>query len=257
MNNSVSVFKTPAPVSYRIFYSLIGLLAALSALNVYLPQGFAPGELPGELPASEPAIALASAVIVLILYGGLGYIGMRLADSLEFAPVWNREISFRNRLLRPGIWGVGLGMSFILVDLWLGSLHQLGPLPHPPFPTSLVASISAAIGEEVIYRLFFITLLLWIVQKFSPLDQPGPGIFWTAALLSGVVFAAGHLPSVMMLFGIREITALPTLLIVEILALNTALSLVAAYYLREVGLLGPIMIHLSADLVWHVIWGAL
>ncbi len=255
MNDSFTVFKTPAPLSYRIFYLLIVVLAGLSALNVFLPQGWVTGDVPAGLPASDTIIALVNAVIVLILYGGLGYVGMKLSEKLDFAPLWNDQISLSRRLITPALWGIGLGVAFIFIDLWLGKYHQFGPLPHPPFPTSLVASASAAIGEEVIFRLFFITLIVWALRKALPADRWANVVFWSAAVLSGIIFAAGHLPSVMILLGLRDIAALPVVLIIELLVLNGSFSLVAAYFLKEVGLLGAVMTHFWLDVVWHVIWG--
>jgi len=44
----------------------------------------------------------------------------------------------------------------------LSRYHSLGNIPHPPFPTSLVASAIAGIGEEIIFRLFFISF--WVMS---------------------------------------------------------------------------------------------
>jgi hypothetical protein len=43
----------------------------------------------------------------------------------------------------------------------------------------------------------------------------------------------------------------------EIILLNGVLSLFAAYYFRTRGFLSAVSIHVAADLVWHVIRGAL
>jgi membrane protease YdiL (CAAX protease family) len=66
--------------------------------------------------------------------------------------------------------GLVMGLFFILVDTLLSPLRRIGPLPHPPFPTSVVASIAAGIGEELLFRLFFISFWVWFNVSFV---QPG------------------------------------------------------------------------------------
>jgi len=110
-------------------------LSLLSAVNIFLPQGaFLP--LQG-LPASKPVLALLNAGLVSILYGGLGFIGLRLSQKLGFAEIWDPKVSNRERFFVPALTGVGLGIFLIiLADAVLSRFHTLGPLPHPPFPTS-------------------------------------------------------------------------------------------------------------------------
>jgi len=72
--------------SVGIYILLILLLAVLGALNVFLPQGSFAATLPEQqLPASKPIMALATAGIMLIVYGGLGLLGLQLAQRLGFS----------------------------------------------------------------------------------------------------------------------------------------------------------------------------
>lgn len=143
--------------SMSIYVGLIIVLAALGAMNVFLPQGSFTAAVPEQqLPASKPVMALVTAGILLIVYGGLGFLGLQLSQKLGFPALWEPAISNRQRFLIPAVVGVGLGLFFIAADVFLQQWHPLGGLPHPPFPTSIVASAVAGIGEEVIFRLFFI-----------------------------------------------------------------------------------------------------
>ena len=70
-------------LSLKIYIGLIITLAILAAIYVFLPQGaFLPTQ---TLPASKPVLALANAAIMLILYGGLGFLGLKLSSKLDFA----------------------------------------------------------------------------------------------------------------------------------------------------------------------------
>jgi hypothetical protein len=241
--------------SIKIYIGLIVTLAFLAAANVFMPQGtLVPTQ---ELPTSKPVFALAVASIMLLVYGGLGFLGMVLSQKIGFAPLWSTTNAVRQRLLIPGLIGATLGMFFILADSFLSKFHTLGAIPHPPFPTSIVASASAGIGEEVIFRLFFISFWVWLVSSVILGRKWQNQIFRIVTVASALAFAFAHIPSVMFLFGLKTIGDIPLALMSEIILLNGLLSIVTAYYFKTYGLLAAVSIHFWADVVWHVIWGAL
>lgn len=242
-------------ISTKIYLGLIITLAILIAFNVFLPRGaFLPTQ---DLPAPRPVLAFVNAIIILILYGGLGLVGLKLSQRLGFANLWDTKISKKQRFLIPALIGIGIGIFFILTDAILGQLHTLGRLPHPPFPTSLVASAVAGIGEEIIFRLFFISFWLWLISSVILKGRWQNQIFWIVAVFSALAFGFGHMPSVMLLFGLKGIGEIPPTLMSEIILLNGVLSLFAAHYFRKFGFLAPVAIHFWTDVVWHVLWGAI
>lgn len=244
--------------SFKIYFGLVVALAFFAAINVFLPQGdFLPLLPEEEFAVSKQVLALVNAATMLILYGGLGFIGLKLSQKLGFLELWDYNISNRQRFLIPAVIGVGLGIFFIIVDVIFSQFHVLGPLPHPPFPTSLVASITAAIGEEIIFRLFLISFCVWLISHMLLKKRWQDQVFWIATIISALAFSFGHIPSVMLLFGMERIGEIPLPLLFEIFLLNGALSIFAAYYFRKFGFLAPVGIHFWADVVWHVIWGAI
>jgi hypothetical protein len=243
-------------LSIKIYIALIITLAVLAAINVYLPQGpFLPTSPEQELPAPKPVIALVNACIMLVLYGGLGFLGLKLSQKLGFPDLWDSKVSNRQRFLIPALIGVSLGVFFILADVALSQFHTLEPLPHPPFPTSLVASATAGIGEEIMFRLFFISFWVWLISYVILRKRWLNYIFGMVAIFSALAFALGHIPSVMLALGLKEVNEIPFALMSEIMLLNGALSLFAAHYFRRFGFLAPVGIHFWADVIWHVIWG--
>lgn len=241
--------------SVKIYVGLIVTLAFLAATNVFMPQGaLVPIQ---ELPAQKPVFALVVASIMLLVYGGLGLLGLMLSQKIGFADLWSTTISMRQRLLIPALIGATLGVFFVFADAILSKFHTLGPIPHPPFPTSLVASASAAIGEEVIFRLFFVSFWVWLVSNVILKRKWQNQIFWIVAVGSAFAFAMAHIPSIMFLFGLKTVGNIPVALMSEIVLLNGVLSIVAAYYFKTCGFLSAVSIHFWADVVWHVIWGAL
>jgi membrane protease YdiL (CAAX protease family) len=247
--------------STSTYIALIIILAALGAANVFLPQGSFVRTLPEQqLPAPKPVMALATAGLMLIVYGGLGFVGLQLSRKLGFPDLWDPAVSNRHRLLIPALAGAGTGVFFIVADTVLRQLHTLGPLPHPPFPTSIVASVVAGIGEETIFRLFFIPFWVWLISIIFlkgrwQTNARASWVFWVVAVVSALAFALGHLPSVMAALGLEKVDQVPMALMVEMLLLNGALSLLAAHYLRRYGFLATVSVHFWTDVVWHVIWG--
>ena len=245
-------------LSIKIYVGLVIVLAILAAANLFLPQGnFLPSMSESDLPASRPVLALANAAIMLVIYGGLGFLGMTLGKKLGFADIWDSSITNKQRLWTPTLAGIGIGIFFILIDVIFSQFHSFGPLPHPPFPTSLVASVTAGIGEEIIFRLFFVSFWVWLISKVILRGKYQNQVFWTIAVVSALSFAAGHVPSVMALLGINTIHDLPILVLGEIILLNGVLSLFAACFLEKFGFLAAVGVHFWTDVIWHVIWGAL
>ena len=245
-------------LSIKIYIGLIITLAILAAINVFLPQGsFLPILPEQELPAPKPVLALVNAAIMLILYGGLGFLGLKLSQKLGYADIWDTKISKRQRFLIPALIGIGIGIFFILADAILSQFHTLGAFPHPPFPTSLVTSASAGIGEELIFRLFFISFWVWLISYVILKNRWQNQIFWIVTIFSALAFAAGHIPSVMILLGLNTVNEIPLALMSEIILLNGVVSLFAAYYFRKFGFLAAVGIHFWTDVVWHVVWGVI
>jgi len=240
-------------LSTRIYISLIIILAVLAGISVFLPIS----ELLSsqELPISKPVIAIANAGIILIVYGGLGFIGLILSQKLGFANIWDPNISNGQRFLIPALIGICLGIFLILADMIFSRFHDLGAFPHPPFSASLVASATAGIGEEVIFRLFFISFWVWLISYVILKNKWQNLIFWIITIISAFAFAMGHIPSVILLFNFNSFTDFPPALLSEIILLNGVFSLFAAYYFRKYGFLAAVGIHFWADVVWHVIWG--
>lgn len=241
--------------STKTYWGLVLTLAFFTGVSVFfLSSQLLPLQ---EMPAPTSLIALANIATVLIAYGGLGYLGLRLSHKIGFPDIWDEGVTNRQRFLVPAVVGVMVGLFFILVDLLAGQFHSLGALPHPDFPLSLVASITAAIGEEIIFRLFFIPfwlwLIAWVILKQRFFDQ----LFWIISLISAGLFAVGHIPSVMALLGLQSVAQIPPVILGEMFLLNGALSLAAAYYFRKYGFLAAVGIHFWTDIVWHVIYGSI
>jgi len=243
--------------STKTFLLLIMIYAVIAGIMVYLPQGSSTAAVPPQtFPLPKPVMALVAGLIVLVSYGGLGLLGLFLSKKLGFAEIWQAGVTNRQRFLIPGLVGAVLGVFIIVGDLIFSRFNPFGALPHPPFPTSILASLAAGIGEEAIFRLFFIAFWTWLISYVILRKRNQNLVFWVVTFLSALAFAMGHLPSLMYLYNLTSIRQFPAFLMAEIILLNGVISFFAAYYFRKVGFLGAVGVHLWADVVWHVIFGA-
>jgi hypothetical protein len=233
---------------------MIIILTISAVISVFLPQS-SMISIRQELPASKEVIALVNALIMLVLYGGLGYIGLKLSIKLGFAELWDKKINNKQRFLYPAIYGIIAGFLLIIFDYIFSFFNGIGKLIHPPFPTSLFASITAGIGEEVIFRLFFISFWVWLISGVILKGKFKNKVFWVVTFLSAIAFAGAHLPSIMFIVNIEQVSNLSLVLIIEIFLLNSFISFPAAYYFRKYGILAAVGIHFWADIIWHVIYG--
>ncbi|NJD20164.1 MAG: CPBP family intramembrane metalloprotease, partial [Gemmatimonadetes bacterium] len=122
-------------------------------------------------------------------------------------------------------------------------------------PTSLGASLTAGIGEEILFRLFFVSFWVWFVSHALLRGRAQGAGFAAVTGASAVLFTAGHVPAVMVLFGLERVGDLPSALALELLVINGSLSVVAAWLLRSRGLLAAAGVHFWADVGWHGLWG--
>lgn len=241
--------------SIRIYLSLVIILAICSAINIFLPQGNLISSTP--LPASKPVMALVVFGIIFFLYGGLGFLGLYLSRKLGFTKIWDENVSNKQRFLTPLFTGIILGVFLIVMDLIFSQFNGIGRFIHPPFPTSFFASVTAGIGEEIIFRLFFISFWVWLISSLILKGKAKNKVFWIISIISAFVFAIGHIPSIMILFGMKSITEISPILWGEIILLNGTISIFCAYYFRKYGFLTAVGIHFWTDIVWHVVYGTI
>jgi hypothetical protein len=240
--------------STATFFILLAILAAMTALSAFLPQGQANASMPAsQIPAWQ--LALAGAGMVAVVYGGLGFLGLFLWRKLGFPDIWEESITNRQRFLLPALVGSLLGVVLIILDLVFSRLNGIGQLTHPPFPTSIIASLSAGIGEELIFRLFFVTFWTWLVGKVILRGRGLTVVYWIVSSISAVAFAASHIPTLMILTGETNPAQFSPFLLLELLLMNGLISMLAAHYFKKSGFLAPMGIHFWADIVWHTVWG--
>jgi len=240
---------------------VLGLLSALAtaALFPYLletmPAAFA------KIPVSLPVLVVAQSAQAGILLTLLSLLGLRMGHRVHLGAPWLHALLRKQTapkfpwalaLLSGGAAGAAIVGLSLLVDPHLpAALHPGNANAHATSVLNgFLASFYGGICEELQLRLFLMTLIVWIIGRFRQWSIPNWG-FWTAIIVSALLFGAGHLPAA------AQVWPLTALVITRTILLNTLAGLVFGwlYWRRgfEVAMLG----HFSADLVLHVLAPAL
>ncbi len=116
---------------------------------------------------------------------------------------------------------------------------------------SFLASFYGGINEEILLRLFFMSLLAWLGHFISHTAEGKPtlAVLWIANILAALIFGLGHLP------GTAALAALTPLVVTRGLLLNALVGIVCGYLYMKRGLESAMVAHFSADIVLHVIFG--
>ena len=120
-------------------------------------------------------------------------------------------------------------------------------VPIPALWKRFLASFYGGIDEEILLRLFLLSLLAWLIgfAWHVPGGRPTLGAFWLANTLAAVIFGLGHLPAT------AALVKLTPLLIGRAVLLNGIVGVAAGYLFWRYGLEAAMLAHFSADIVLH------
>ena len=178
----------------------------------------------------------------------VGWVGVYLAPRTGFAGMWQADISNKLRLVIPALAGVVIGVITIILDV----IHPLGEESLIKFPASLVAYPLAGILEEIIFRLFLTTLMVWIISNMLLRGRWQEPIFWLVNVFLGVFYTLSQLNLYQSIFGTMDLLTVANFILVI-----AVYFILAAYFYRRYGFLAALSMRMGDYLVWHIIWGAI
>ncbi|MBR6570794.1 MAG: CPBP family intramembrane metalloprotease [Clostridia bacterium] len=117
----------------------------------------------------------------------------------------------------------------------------------------MASVVYGGVMEEIMMRLFLMSLLAWLGWKilYRKQEKPPVWVFAAANVISAVLFAAGHLPATVMLFG-----QLTPLLVVRCFLFNGGFGLFFGWLYRRYGIqyamLGHMLAHIVSKLIWAI-----
>lgn len=212
-----------------------------------------------------PLLILLGVVQNLGLFALVVWLGLKLSRRLGLgAPLLESWVigkpeskdSLGRALKAALLTGVVLGIALMI------ALLSLAPqLPNLPFVIAaklplwkrLLACFYGGIYEEILTRLFLLTLIAWVANRSWSKTAPklSNSVFWFANISSAIIFGLGHLPSASLLMPITP------LVVFAALTLNGIAGIAFGYLYREHGLETAMIAHYTCDLALFVIGPAL
>ncbi len=197
-------------------------------------------------------LLLAVTVVQTVLYAlfcGVG--GGLLAQKLGLL----HPFGFRKApLVRCLLLSLAGGALFSL-DPWLFGrwIPAVGPDAVQPATTAgwIGSILYGGIVEELMLRLFFMSLLAFLLWKlfFKKYETVPGGVLAAANVLAALLFAAGHLPATVILFG--ELTV-PIL--VRCFWLNGGFGLLFGWLYRKYGIQYAMLSHALLHIISKAVW---
>lgn len=184
-----------------------------------------------------------------------GFFGYILADKIG---LW-KLIKFEKKNLIITLLISLIGGALLSLDYWtFGNIIEGIQEASEASLTlnSVIASILyGGIIEEVMLRLFFLSLIAFVIWKmfYKKYDKENipTSVFVIANVVAAILFAAGHLPATYVIFG-----SLTPLILVRCFLLNGGFGLVFGWLYRKYGIVYAMMGHALFHVVCKLIWFA-
>jgi membrane protease YdiL (CAAX protease family) len=262
---------TAKKFDWRIFFIL--LAAATFGVIAILPYTLAlqQGQLEAlkdQLPYPLPVLLTLQVLQNVLLFAVAIGLGMLAANRIGLglpileAKLAGEKVGAKIKAILPISIIIGVVGSLIIIalDLWIFNpalMAQLGEkaqalnlqIAQPAAWKGLLASFYGGINEEILLRLFIMSVLAWLGKFISHTadGRPTTAVFWIANILAAVLFGLGHLPATA---GLLPLTPL---VITRAIVLNGLLGIAFGYLYMTRGLESAMISHFSADIVLHVL----
>lgn len=236
-----------------VFFTLSGVIGGF-CVGLYLMDSYPP-----EIVAQIQAQGLTPFLLGLVsacqaaAYGLiLGALGILLAAKVG---LWKNETKFGKKPLTAAVTVAIIGgAGIILPDLLYFGNHIPAVadsyLVKPTLVFIIGSVIYGGIIEEVMLRLFFMSLLTFIFRKLFGRggNKPSTWMLVTANILAALLFAAGHLPTTALLMGLSP------MVLVRCFLLNGTFGLLFGWLYRKYGLRYAMAAHAGCHIISKAIW---
>jgi membrane protease YdiL (CAAX protease family) len=242
-------------INWKIFFILL-IVCVIASLMV-IPYSLA-------LTSSEveitPIILLLTVAQNLVLFAVAIFLGLLLSKQIGmglpffffFLDGNAQTKGFKFMIVPSAGLGILTGLLLVLIsivfDKFISELQSL-EIATPAAWKGFLASFYGGIGEEVLLRLFLVSLFVWLTFKIKKTKDGLPTDFgtWLSIILAAIVFGLGHLPVA------SQIMPLTGLVVVRTIVLNGLAGIVFGWLYWKKGLESAMIAHFLADIFLHVI----
>lgn len=200
---------------------------------------------------TKELLVIVSMIQYSVIYGIiLASIGIILSEKVN---LW-KEFKFnKNAIIVTAIITIlgalllfpGDKLIFGLFSNWVNEQYNVSPTIEKVF----AGLFAGGIIEEVMMRLFFMSLLVFIISKLFYKNKKNISVkvYVIANIISAMLFAAGHIPSTM------QMTTLTPVLIIRCFLFNGMFGLCFGYLYRKYGIGYAIISHGLCHLISDIL----
>ena len=241
-------------INWKLFFILLVICVITSLLVI--PYSIELTSIHIEI---TPKVLFLSAVQNLVLFAIVIFLGLLLSKRVGMGlPILQGVLEGENKtkelksILLPSF-GLGIiaGILIVLIDIPFNKFipESLSLKAPVTLWKALLASFYGGIAEEVLLRLFLVSLFVWIIFKIKKDKDGNPTVFgmWLSIILAAVFFGLGHLPAT------AQVTSLTGIVIVRAVVLNGIGGIIFGWLYWKKGLESAIIAHFSADIVLHIL----
>lgn len=236
-----------------LFFAVVGLVGGFFT-GIYMLDSY-PAQMQQEILAqglTATTLGLVSAMQSAGYGIVLGAAGIFLGKKTG---LWKDENSVTGKPLRitAAIAVIG-GFALILPDLLFFGKHVPMIMDSysvkPTIPYMLAAVLYGGVIEEVMLRLFMMSLVAFLLHKLfgKKTETPATGILIAANVIAALLFAAGHLPATAMTMGITP------MILFRCFLLNGGFGLLFGWLYRKYGLRYAMLAHGGCHVISELIW---
>ena len=257
------------PFNWKVFFIL--WIAAILGVIAIIPYSLAlqSGILQNiKLPIPLPVLLAIQIIQNALMFGVITIVGLFFANRIGLgtpileARLRGETVTDKIRAILPVSIIIGVIASVLIVGLDVAvfqpaMLRELGDLANilnlqtaqPAAWKGFLASFYGGIAEEILLRLFLMSLLAWLGKFISHTADgyPTPGVMWGANILAAILFGIGHLPATALLIPLTP------LVVTRAIVLNGLAGVALGYLYWKRGLESAMISHFSADIVLHVL----
>ena len=245
LHNALIFAFCPLPISaVAAFFSILYQIDMFDAAML--------AEVTAQMGSTTVLIAVYIFQIVIYVFV-CGFVGYLLADRLGLMQPVRLE---KRKLLRTVMVSVMGGVLFALdywtFGLWIPGIQE-STSATLEWKVIAVSVLYGGIVEEVMLRLFMMSLIAWILWKvfFRQRQTVPAGVIIAANVIAAILFAAGHLPATQMLFG-----TLTPLILVRCFLLNGGFGMLFGWLYRKYGIqyamISHALLHIVSKLIWFI-----
>lgn len=237
-----------------LILSIIGQLAIIPYTLTMQPDALS------QIPLPLPLVIILQVVNTIIISSIFIIIGLLLAPRIGLKlPIIDNFVEGKNikkdmkNILPLSIFSGLLVGFFILFGDYIFTLFGGSVIVEssqiPSAFQGFLASFYGGINEEIMLRLFLMTLIAFILFKIkkSNCEKSSKWIYWSAIMISTFLFAIAHIPIT------AAIVELTPLIILRSVIFNGIGGMVFGWLYWKRGLESAMISHFSADIILHVL----